>query len=139
MRKTDKQQYVGITSIWYERYLECSRTCMTPMFYDSVMRFYHSLLDLDKDEKAIWSKVNKYYMETWLPMVNQKVKLNTTDTNDEGILIEEYKIVKLQYVDEFFRYIIQTIQDSGVGWQLFVRGEGYDIGTKYTDDFTGES
>ena len=116
--KTDKHQYVGITSIWYERYLECSRTCMTSIFYDSVMRFYKSLLDLDDDEKAIYSKVKKYYENEWIPMVRNKVRLNTRDTTDEGILDEEYKIICSQCIDELYRFIIQTIQDSGVGWPM---------------------
>jgi len=136
--KVDKQ-YVGISSIWYERYLECSRTCMTPLFYDSVMRFYKSLLDIDSDKKAIYSKVKNYYETEWLSMVKNKVRYNTQDTNDDGILDEEYKITRSQCVDELYRFIIQTIQDSGIGWDIREAGSGYDISTRYKDDFERES
>jgi len=138
MKKYEKQN-IAISAIWYERYLECSRTYMTPVFHDSVMRFYLSLLDIDDNDKAVWTKVNKYYKDVWLPKVKHQVEINTGDTYDEGIIQEEYKIVRSQFVDELFRFIIQTIQDSGVGWELMQRGVGYDISTKYRDDFEGTS
>jgi len=138
MKKYEKQN-IAISAIWYERYLECSRTYMTSVFHDSVMRFYLSLLDIDDDSKAIWTKVNNYYKDVWLPKVKRQVERNTGDTYDEGIIQEEYKIVRSQFIDELFRFIIQTIQDSGVGWELMQRGIGYDISTKYRDDFEGTS
>ena len=109
---------VAVTAIWYERYLECSRTAMTDVFYYSVMRLYHSLLDLDDGERAIRSKVDRYYTGVWRPLVDRIVNENTRDTVDESIHEEEERIVLGQQAHLLFRYIIQVIQDSGVGFQL---------------------
>lgn len=115
----NRNPYVGVTSIWHERYLECSRTCMTSMFYDSVMRFYKSLLDLDNNDKAIWTKVNKYYEEEWSPMVKKIIIDNTRNIVDESAKDGEYRIEAPKHIDKLYRKIIQTIQDSGVGFQTF--------------------
>jgi hypothetical protein len=114
--KQHEKGFVAISAIWYERYLECSRTCMTNEFPNSVWRFYHSLLNLDDDEMAIKKIVTEYINKTWQPKINKIVYDNTINTTDESSIDVEHRLVESQYINELFGFIIQTIQDSGVGW-----------------------
>jgi len=108
--------YLAVSAIWYERFLECSRTHGTNQFPSSVQRFYVSLLDLDKEDLAIKTKVKNYKENTWQERVNYIVQKNTELTTDPGTIESERELVEAGMSDELFEFIIQTIQDSGIGW-----------------------
>ena len=108
--KTDRNNIV-ISAIWYERFLECSRTFGTVEFPGSVMRFYNSLLDIDKDELAIYSKVKTYKEDVFDPLIENIVLEATFNTNDLNVIETERGIAVRDNIDRLFRVIIQTIQD----------------------------
>lgn len=122
----DKPRFIQVSAIWYERFLECSRTQGTPIFPSSVWRFYHSLLDLGKKELAIQSIVADYYFKEWLPelrnKVNERMEKEISDSAGilKGIEIEE----EANTIVNLFDFIKQTIQDSGIGWQIGDDGGG---------------
>ena len=116
MTQWDKKNYVAISAIWYERFLECSRTQGTIEFPASVWRFYHSLLNLNKDDLAILNKVKNYKETVWEPKTIQLVRQQTQFTNDPDTIDFEHKQIIAQYIHELFSFIIQTIQDTGIGW-----------------------
>lgn len=128
MRK--EHSFLAVSAIWYERFLECSRTCMTSEFTNSVWRFYRSLLNLDSENErfAIKDKVRDYVEEVWQPNVNRIVERNTRYTNDEDVIRLESQLVEAQHIYEVFEFIIQAIQDSGIGWQVmnFGNAEAWD-------------
>jgi len=102
--------------IWYERFLECSRTQGTSEFSKSVWRFYSSLLNLDDKELAIKSKVDDYVDNIWKPEIKKVVRNHIHGSTNSGIINAEWKIVEKQNIHLVFDFIIQTIQDSGLGW-----------------------
>lgn len=110
------QDYVAISAIWYERFLECSRTNRTSEFVDSVYRFYNSLLDLDDKDLAIKKKVDGYYKDSYIPVVDGEVKQRTRYVMDNDAVEAERSIVEREHINKLFHFIIQTIQDSGIGW-----------------------
>lgn len=110
--------FVAISAIWYERYLECSRTCMTNEFPKSVWRFYYSLLNLDDEEKAIKNKAKEYIETIWQPKIDNIVEVNTRDTSDPDTVALERRLTEAHLIHELFEFIIQTIQDSGIGWTI---------------------
>lgn len=118
MRKD--HSFLAVSAIWYERFLECSRTCMTSEFINSVWRFYRSLLNLDSDNAqfAIKDKVKEYVENVWQPNINRVVEENTRYTNDGDVIRLERRLVESQYIHEVFEFIIQAIQDSGIGWNV---------------------
>jgi len=68
MKKDNR--YVAICLIWLRRFNECSDTCMTSEFTNSVWRFYRSLLNLGPSKLAIKDIVVKYVENTWQPKIN---------------------------------------------------------------------
>lgn len=120
--------FVAICVIWLRRFNECSDTCMTPLFPNSVWRFYYSLLDLGEEELAIQSIVKKYVEADWKPKINRIIEERTVYTNDEDTINLERKIVEAEYIYEVFNKIKDTIQDSGVGWPTREEFEQYIIG-----------
>lgn len=127
MKQHDKG-FVAISAIWYERFLECSRTCRTSEFPNSVWRFYHSLINLDDKELAIKNIVTDYINDKWQPKINNIVEQNTINTTDDSSIDVEYRLVESHLITELFEFIIQTIQDSGVGWPnlKFSNSEAWD-------------
>lgn len=138
MKQYQNKQYLAISAIWYERYLEGTRTYKTSEFPDSVDRFCISLVDLDCDneELAIDSKVNKFIKEDWEPRIYEMVNRITRHTSDPGVIDFERQQIIAQHKDEVFKFIIQTIQDSGIGWNQGHGGKGYDVSSGYRDQFT---
>jgi len=122
--------FIAISAIWYERYLECSRTYRTNVFPDSVWRFYHSLLNLSKDDEELKIRdiVTEYLNTKWRPKINSIIENNTKDTSDLDTINSESKIIESQYIHELFYFIIQTIQDSGVGWPTHQELDQYFVG-----------
>lgn len=127
MMKYQNKSFVAISAIWYERFLECSRTYGTGEFSSSVWRFYHSLLDLDNDELNIKSKVKGFIEDEWRPMVADVVRSNTYMTSDPGVIDTERDIAESQYIDQVFDFIIQAIQDSGIGWTTQDNVQNFNI------------
>ena len=132
-------RYVAISEIWTRRFCDCSDANMTPDFPNSVWRFYHSLLNLDEGKLAIKDKVKKYVETEWYPKINNIVSRNTIETNDSDTIALERRLTEAQYIHELFSFIIQTIQDSGIGWQSPSSGKGYYVGADNIEEFTGES
>jgi len=126
MKNWDKQ-YVAVSAIWYERFLECSRTCGTSEFPNSVMRFYHSLLNLNKDDLAILDIVTEYKKKTWNPKIEQLVDQVKQHTNDIDTIDFERKQIIKDHIHELFTYIIQTIQNSGIGWHTQDSMQSFNI------------
>lgn len=65
-----KSPFVAVSAVWFERYLECSRTHGTEVFPRSVWRFCHSLLNLGEGKLAVKDIVDKYIAEVWSPYFN---------------------------------------------------------------------
>lgn len=107
---------VVISAIWTRRFVECSDMQGTNEYPASVWRFYHSLLNLDDDKKAIKSKVDKYLVDEWKPEVNYYVEKNTVHTTDVDVIEGERKLIEASFIHKLLYFIIQNIQDSGVGW-----------------------
>ena len=127
MKTYQDKQYLAISAIWYERFLECSRTYGTIEFPQSVWRFYYSLLDLDKEELAIKKKVTKYVEEIWEPSIIKKTRETNPHNNDPGIYDFDKQQIIAQHIHEIFSYIIQTIQDTGIGWHISTSdGDAWD-------------
>ena len=116
----DKKTFVAVSAIWFERFLECSRTYGTEEFTDSVWRFYHSLLNLGEDKLAIKNIVNDYLRDDWRPRLDSKIddslKEEHINVNDKPIVNLFSKLCEKELIVELFEFIIQVIQDSGVGW-----------------------
>jgi len=121
------KQYLAISAIWYERFLECSRTQGTQEFPQSVWRFYHSLLDLDTEELAIKTKVKEYKENIWEPKIKELVEYATRFTNDIDVYDFEYRQITAQHIHELFSFIIQTIQDTGIGWHTTDEVQSFSI------------
>jgi len=127
MRDFNKQKYLAIAAIWFERFLECSRTFGTREFSNSVWRFYHSLLNLGEGKLAIRNLVGKYYTEVWYPQLMEVVEADCERSNvsvDQDFDMSNRKLIydgneQIQIV-HLFEFITQTIQDSGRGWQIFL-------------------
>lgn len=118
---------IAISAIWYERFLECSRTQGTSEYPASVWRFYHSLLNLGNDKIAIKDKVDKYLVDEWKPEVNYYVEKNTTHTTDVDVIEGERKLMEASFIHKLFNFIAQTIQDSGIGWSTYqTNSEAWD-------------
>jgi len=122
-----EHSYVAISAIWYERFLECSRTYGTVEFVKSVWRFYHSLLNLNNEDLAIFSKVKTYIDEVWTPTLNTMVFEASESLNDTSSIEHEREMIEAQTVSDVFHFIIQTIQDSGIGWFTSEEMQSYQI------------
>ena len=127
MKQYQNKQYLAISAIWYERFLECSRTYGTMEFPASVWRFYYSLLDLDKEELAIKTKVKTFVEETWEPDIQKKTREVNPHNNDPGIYDFDKQQIISQYIHEVFSFIIQTIQDTGIGWHTTDNMQSFNI------------
>ena len=127
MKNYQNKQYLAISAIWYERFLECSRTQGTQEFPQSVWRFYHSLLNLDVDELEIKKKVEEYVENTWEPNIKEQVDYSTRYTNDIDVYDFEYRQITAQHIHELFSFIIQTIQDTGIGWHTTDNMQNFNI------------
>ena len=113
--KTDKSN-IAISAIWYERFLECSRTYGTTEFINSVWRFYHSLLDIDNETKNIYTQVKNYLENNWRPKITKIAQTRIEPYADQSSIEHEIELIEREYIVEIFHFIIQTIQDSGIGW-----------------------
>lgn len=137
--KMDKHGFIAISAIWYERFLECSRTYGTSEYPYSVWRFYHSLLNLGEDKLAIKDITTKY-IEEWTYIQKCLLEKQTEYTTDPDNINFQRKQLEHQNIYQVFDHIVQTIQDSGIGWTISIRGEGYDISTRHKDsDFERQS
>ena len=124
--RTDKSNIV-VSAIWYERFLECSRTYGTVEYPRSVWRFYHSLVNLNHDDLKIKIMVKDYVVNVWQPKIFNIVRARTYTTNDPDVLHSEQKLVEAENIDEVFDFIIQSIQDSGIGWHTSDNIQGFHI------------
>jgi hypothetical protein len=115
-----KESNVAVNVIWFERFVECSRSQGTPNFVDSVWRFYWSLIDLGEGDYAIKTKVDNYIKDTWRPefkkQYNQEIENQQSDT--DAIKRFLYSSVEANRIPYLFNFIIQTIQNSELGWKL---------------------
>ena len=130
MTKDRMHANVAVAAIWYERFLECSRTYGMPYFTSSVWRFYHSLLNIGEKEKAIKDIVKKYIEDTWYPAFSQRydneiVKLHAS--KNPNIQKKIRQLVTDEKIIDLFEFMIQTIQDSGVGWPTIDEMQSYTI------------
>lgn len=114
----DKHGFIAISAIWYERFLECSRTYGTSEYPHSVWRFYHSLLNLGTDKLAIKTIIQNYVENEWEPMTLYLLIKQTRYTTDSDVINHNRKQIELQHIHLVFDHIVQTIQDSGIGWTI---------------------
>jgi len=127
MKNYQDKQYLAISAIWYERFLECSRTFGTSEFTNSVLRFYHSLINLDHDDLAILDIVTEWKKKTWEPKIKEMVDQVRRQTNDIDTIDFERKQIIKDNIHELFTFIIQTIQDSGIGWHTSDSMQSFNI------------
>ena len=121
--KKDYKSYVAIASIWYRRYMECSDLIgYDDLFTKAVWKFYWSLLDVDEDDKAIKTKVDKYLNDEWRPSLHiaiaDSMKQDHISPNDKTNYRLYYRLNENDLIKYLFTKIIQTIQDSGIGFQI---------------------
>ena len=128
-RMKTQDHNLAVVSIWYERYLECSRTHGTQEFIKSVWRFYHSLLNIGDDKLAIKNIVREYINDTWYPYVLERVEqeLQQQGNISMGAKQKIKQLVMNEEIVKLFEHIIQTIQDSGRGWPTKEEIETYKI------------
>jgi hypothetical protein len=122
--KTEKRN-VAIAELWTKHYELCSFTNGTDEFVRNVYNFYDCLIDLDDDKKAIATKVKRYYDTVYEPELNSLIDSAIAYTSDLSSQEEERQIVTKNHIRKLFRFIIQTIQDSGIGWQSTSRDRGH--------------
>jgi hypothetical protein len=124
------QAFVLPTAVWFERYIECSRTYDTPEFVHSVKRFYRSLLDLDKtnEDNKIMTKTNNFYFNEWKPKVDDISRRKSSYTTDIDTIESIRKEVESEYIYELFDFIKQIIQFSEAGWGVlkYNKSEAWD-------------
>jgi len=126
--KLDYKRNIAISAIWYERFLECSRTIRTDEFVDSVWRFYYCLLNLGEEKLAILDIVTNYMDTEWYPIVNKKyLKDLENHIGVAGIEPRLYRMAEQSNIIDLFKFIIQTIQDSGVGWPTSEEMQSFQI------------
>ena len=129
-------QFVAVSQIWTKAYYNCMETYGTDLFITKVWGFYHSLLDLGQDDELkIKSKVTNYIKEIWDPAFNEAVAESVKEETSDTQNVLEWHMSKVMriHIKALYEYIIQTIQDSGIGWEFSKGGGGYDIGTKFTE------
>jgi hypothetical protein len=128
----NKKSNIAISVIWYERYLECSRTYKTDLFSDSVWRFHISLINLGEDKLAIKKKVDDYLENIWRPKLKQDVEEalenDHIQINNQQLVRHYYNLFEDSNIKDLFQYITQTIQDSGIGWPTPQEMQEYIIG-----------
>lgn len=112
----DKKSNIAVAAIWYERFLECSRTYSTSEYPNSVWRFYHSLLNLGEGKLSVKDIIQDYVEKEWEPKKNYLLAKLTQYTTDSDVINFNAKTLEAQYVHEVFDRIVQTIQDGGIGW-----------------------
>ena len=128
--KQDHKGFIAISAIWYERFLECSRTYGTGEYPSSVWRFYHSLLNLGDDKLAIKDIIQNYVENNWEPTTKYLLAKLSRYTTDSDVVNHNKKQIELQHIHLVFDMIVQTIQDSGIGWTI----SNTDIGAWDYDD-----
>lgn len=116
----EKKGNIAVNIVWFERFVECSRTQGTDAFVNSVWRFYWSLIDLGEGDYAIKTKVDEYIKNEWLPDVQNRYQIELAKENSETDSIKRfiYSSVESDRMPLLFRFIIQTIQNSKLGWKL---------------------
>jgi len=119
-------RYINISAVWFERYVECSRTYGTSEFKNSVWRFYISLMNLN-DELKIYDQVTNYIKNVWRPKIDNIIEKNTKMLADESSIEHEIELVEQSHMVDIFHFIIQTIQDSNIGWSTQEDFMKYDI------------
>ena len=129
-----RQHNIAVAAVWYERYVECSRTQGYKGFPNSVWRFFHSLTNLGEDKLAIKNIVKDYIDNVYQPELINKVVKACIDENitlnqafDESNRRKIYELIENVHIVELFSFIVQTIQDSGVGWPTEKQMETYRI------------
>jgi len=115
--RENRNQNVAISIVWYRRFCETSDCIGTEHESDAVWKFYHSLLNLGEGKLAIKDIVQEYIRNTWRP----KVVSFYEDTIGVNRGVPELELTysrdaENRYIKELFSFIIQTIQDSGVGF-----------------------
>lgn len=128
----DKKKYLPILNIWYERYLECSRTQGTEEFPSSVMRFYYSLMNLGPEKLAVKDLCKKYLNESWQPHVEKIIDERWNKEKDACTSpAATMSVIKNDSIEEeivkLYEFIIQTIQDSGIGWHSSEQYMEYEL------------
>lgn len=116
----NRQQYIAISVIWFKAFSDCREAqASNPGLFPSIVQsFYDSLLDLGKDKMAIKSIVEKYVNEEWQPVVDKEilVKLKNAWSETENKKDQIKRDVTNSHIKKIYTKIIQTIQDSGIGW-----------------------
>lgn len=122
MSKYQNKSFIAISAIWYERFLECSRTDGTDEFVNSVYRYKNSLVDLGDDNLAIKKIVQDFYDKTWMPRFVKEVERvchsENISKNDSSSITVIQKEIEKDFIVDLYMFINQTIQDSGIGWQM---------------------
>ena len=136
-----KKQFIAVSAVWFERFLECSRTHGTQEFPKSVWRFYHSLLNLGENELAIKDIIQDYTNNVWYPKLVKDFE-DDCERNNVSLDLDYdmsnrrlvYKSNEQKNIINLFEYMIQVIQDSGVGWPTFSSSdEAWDYKDAITD------
>jgi len=127
----NRQQYIAISQLWTKAYFNCmeAQAFNPPIFAEVVESFYDSLLDLGPDKLQIRTIVETYYNTELMPFYDLLVseEINNNWANTRGNLDRIKRDKKKLLMPLLYKKIIQTIQDSGIGWELSKGGDGYDI------------
>lgn len=127
MKHYDSKGYIPISAIWFRRFTECSDMQGTISYPSSVWRFYHSLLNLGEDKLAIKDIIQNYVENEWEPITKYLLAKETRYTTDSDVINHNKKQIELQHIHLVFDRIVQTIQDSGIGWTIDKEMQQYMI------------
>jgi len=112
------RDHLAISKLWYQCYAMCLEVYGTEMFPNAVMRFKTALIDL-KDGAKVKSKVDGYYKNTWMPRVKKQIDAYTRENYmqlDSAFTRFYRDHVINNEMPNLFMFIIQTIEDSGIGF-----------------------
>ena len=127
MTQYQNNQHVAVYIVWFEKYRDCSNyTPGTDEFYQSVKRFLVVLTNIGPGKDAVDDIVDDYYNK-WLSSVNVELNYVTQYTNDGCTIEEEEKIICKRRIHEVFKFIVQTIQDTGRGWPTQEEIQNFNI------------
>ena len=128
----EKQKFVPMALVWFERYMDCSRLYGSDQFPHEVWKFYHSLANLGKDKLAIRDITRKYYNDVWYPGFIKEV---VAECDRKHISLEGehdlsnrqfvHGLVMKDHIGRLYEFIIQTIQNAGCAWPTREQFEGY--------------
>ena len=125
------KENIAVSYVWLRRFVECSDLIGTEGATSAVWRFYDSLIDIGEDKLAIKTIVTDFINNVWRPKVNDYIleHIEACEGLEELEIRLKNEAEKL-HIRLLFNFIIQTIQDSGIGWPTIEDEENFSYLTQ---------